>query len=54
MQTCTPALGQKGGVTAEPGLKDLVDEGGKEGRGGGDGVRGEGAMIKKKPNGAKK
>jgi len=44
MQTCTLTLGQRGGVAEEHGLKDLVEEG--EG-GGGHGVRGKGAMIKK-------
>lgn len=38
-------MGQKEGVTEEPGLKDFVD---REGKGGGEwGVRGERAMIKK-------
>ncbi|TNN85270.1 hypothetical protein EYF80_004620 [Liparis tanakae] len=40
-QTCTPTLGQRGGVAEEHGLKDLVEEG--EG-GGGDGVRVPGNM----------
>lgn len=39
MQTCTPTPEQKGGVTEEPGLKDLVDEEGEGGGGQGSEVR---------------
>ena len=38
VQTCTPTMGQKGGVTEDHGLKDLVDgEGEGEAGGGGQG-----------------
>lgn len=39
VQTCTPTQGQKGGVTEEPGLKDLVDGEGEGGGGPGSEVR---------------
>lgn len=39
VQTCTPTPEQKGGVTEEPGLKDLVDEEGEGGGGQGSEVR---------------